>query len=88
MLSPGIPGFAKRGVCLVGVAKCAFPQPPLPPLSMTCGSGVERSATIRPVSASLIKVPCGTLITKSSAFFPLQRFFLPFSPFGAKYFLL
>ena len=27
-LSPGRPGLAKRGTCLVGVAKCWLPQPP------------------------------------------------------------
>ncbi len=28
--SPGRPVSAKRGVCRVGVAKCAFPRPPMP----------------------------------------------------------
>ena len=30
-----LPDFANLGVCLVAVAKCEFPQPPLPPLATT-----------------------------------------------------
>ena len=58
--SPGVPGLANRGTCRVGVAKWVLPQPPLPPLATTRGSSPDMSASSRPVSASLIRVPRGT----------------------------
>ena len=44
--------LAKRGVCLVAVAKWMLPQPPLPPRATSWGASSETSARMRPVSAS------------------------------------
>ena len=61
-LSPGRPGFAKRGTWRVGVAKCMLPQPPRPPLAASQSSPVDMSCMMAPVSVSRIMVPRGTFI--------------------------
>ena len=60
---PFSPSCANLGTCLVGVAKCELPFPPLPPFkTSSTWSGLDKSATTFPVSASLITVPIGTPI--------------------------
>ena len=87
--SPGSPSWAKRGACLVGVAKWEFPRPPLPPLrSKTSWFGSDKSANTSSVFASLITVPIGTGMYRS---FPLLPYFLapsPLLPFSALNFFL
>lgn len=87
--SPFSPSSENLGACLVGVAKCEFPLPPLPPFNInSVWFGSDKSATTFPVSASFITVPIGTFIYKSSPYFPLQWLPLPFSPSLALNFLL
>ena len=63
---PFSPSSANLGACLVEVAKCEFPLPPLPPLriSSSCFSS-DRSARTLPVSAFFTTVPLGTLMYRS-----------------------
>ena len=86
--SPGMPSLANLGVWRVGVAKCTFPKPPLPPCAATNSSVPDISAMILPVVTSLMTVPFGTSIIRSSPFFPLQREPRPSAPFFAQYFFL
>jgi radical SAM-linked protein len=82
--SPGSPLCAKFGTCLVEVAKCRFPLPPFPPFAITTfWSAFVRSAKTSPVSSSLIIVPGGTFITKSSPLLPVRLEGPPFWPFWA-----
>ncbi len=59
--SPGVPSWAKRGVCRVEVAKFMLPSPPRPPRAMTTAwhPGSARSARSSPESWSRISVPDG-----------------------------
>jgi len=52
--SPGSPSCANLGACLVDVAKCEFPSPPLPPFNIsTCSPGSDKSA-----KTSFVLAPC------------------------------
>ena len=82
------PLFANLGICLVGVEKCLFPQPPLPPLHKVKGSESDISFIILPLSASLTTVPGGTFKMRSVAVFPWNFDFIPSPPFSATNFLL
>ena len=63
--SPFSPSSENLGACLVGVAKCEFPLPPLPPFNISSTwSGFDKSATTFPVSASFTTVPIGTFTYK------------------------
>ena len=74
---------------MVGVAKCWFPFPPRPPFKMQYSwQSPDMSAMTLPLAASLMTVPSGTLIRRSSPFFPDMFFFFPSSPFSAAYFLV
>jgi len=86
--SPGCPGFANLGICLVEDANLAFPFPPLPPFAMILGSSEEISAISLPVAASLTSVPLGTFITRSSPLLPVQFLLPPDCPSSAQYFFL
>ena len=86
--SPGIPDFAKRGICLVGVAKCLFPQPPRPPRQTVKSPPSLMSWMQRPLSASLMSVPRGTLITTDSPSLPWNFDPSPSPPASAMNFLL
>ena len=84
--APGCPGCAYLGTCMVDVAKCIFPRPPLPPLKMTSlWLSPDMSAMTFPVSKSLSTVPSGTFTIRSSASAPWQRFFPPSRPSFATY---
>ena len=80
------PGWAYLGACMVGVAKCILPHPPFPPRKITSlRFSPDISAITLPVSKSLITVPSGTFIIRSSALAPWHLFLLPGSPFLATY---
>ena len=76
---PFSPPIANLGACLVDVAKCELPFPPLPPgNNSSFWPSFERSAITLPVSASFTIVPIGTFIIISS---PLLPYLWPPSPF-------
>ena len=85
MSSPGRPGLANLGTWRVGVAKCALPKPPRPPLATTTGSWLDRSAMTSPLAVSLMTVPMGTLMTRSGALAPWQLLPRPLPPASAVY---
>ena len=83
------PASAKLGAWRVGVLKFTFPLPPRPPFAAIKESpGFTRSYMGSPVSSSITTVPAGTLMIRSSPFFPNCFFLRPSSPFSASYFLL
>ena len=60
---PFSPSIEKFGACLVEVAKCVFPFPPLPPFkTRTFCPFSDKSAITFPVLKSFITVPKGTFI--------------------------
>ena len=85
----GFPGCAYFGTCMVEVAKCIFPRPPLPPFKIIWRwFSPDISAMTLLVSASRITVPSGTFRIRSFASLPWQRFLPPSSPSCALYFVL
>ena len=83
---PACPGWAYLGTCMVEVAKCILPSPPLPPFRITSRVfSPDISAITFPVSKSLITVPSGTLITRSAPSAPWQRRLPPGCPSFATY---
>ena len=82
----GWPGFANLGTCMVGVAKCIFPAPPLPPFRITSRIFFpDISAIIFPLASSRMIVPSGTFTIKSCPSAPWERRFFPSSPDCAIY---
>ena len=66
-----------------------FPRPPSPPFkNITFSFGLSKSSSSLFVSKSLIIVPTGTFIIKSSPDFPVERAADPFVPSCALNFLL
>ena len=82
------PGVANRGARRVGVQKRALPLPPRPPFNTVLRTPPRISATIRPVSPSMITVPAGTSMMRSAPSLPVMLFFRPCSPFCAENFVL
>ncbi len=76
--SPGSPFSAISGAGFVDEAKRMLPRPPCATTKRWPCS--VKSPITRPVSASVIVVPCGTLIIKSSADFPVIPFVAPLPP--------
>ncbi len=84
--SPGSPGWANRGACLVEDLKWALPSPPFPPFAAinSCPS-IVRSNKTSLVSASFMIVPGGTGITRFFPFLPCISLPIPCCPFSALY---